>query len=527
MYITQGLHRGVQQTPRRDRHDLRRTARAPSPSSATASPGWPARCSGLGVEAATAPRSCRSTPTATTSSSLAMPWAGGVVDPGQHCAGAPPRSPSRSTRSDARVLVVDDAFAGHGRPASARPRPQLEHGHPRRRRRRTPDGTLAFEELIAGHEPMADARRGGDEPGRPSSTPAAPPASPRASCSATPTCSPRRWASLASEHFLQPGGTYLHAAPMFHLADLAAWTGAARPRRHARRSIPMFEPVAVDDRDRRARRHRRPARAHDDPAAGRPPRASTSSTSAACGGSSTAPRRSSEARAQPGGQGAAQRDVHAGLRHDRALARAPRCCCRADHERPGAPALGRPRRRCTARCASSTPDDVEVPRGTVGEICARGGHVMLGYWNRPEETAAGLRGGWMHTGDGGYMDDDGYVYIVDRIKDMIITGGENVYSVEVENALAQHPAVATCAVIGVPDDEWGERVHAVVVPVRRRARRHRRGAARRSARERIAGYKTPALDGVRRRPAAVGRRQGAQARAAGALLGGHRPKRRR
>ena len=69
----------------------------------------------------------------------------------------------------------------------------------------------------------------------------------------------------------------------------------------------------------------------------------------------------------------------------------------------------------------------------------------------------------MHTGDGGYMDDEGYVFIVDRIKDMIVTGGENVYSAEVENALAKHPAVASCAVIGVPDDEWGERVHAVVV----------------------------------------------------------------
>ena len=88
---------------------------------------------------------------------------------------------------------------------------------------------------------------------------------------------------------------------------------------------------------------------------------------------------------------------------------------------------------------------------------------MLGYWNRPEETATALRGGWMHTGDGGWMDDEGYVYVVDRIKDMIVSGGENVYSVEVENALAKHPAVASCAVIGVPDDEWGERVHAVVV----------------------------------------------------------------
>jgi acyl-CoA synthetase (AMP-forming)/AMP-acid ligase II len=88
---------------------------------------------------------------------------------------------------------------------------------------------------------------------------------------------------------------------------------------------------------------------------------------------------------------------------------------------------------------------------------------MAGYWCRPEETAAALRGGWMHTGDAGYMDEGGYVFVVDRIKDMIVTGGENVYSVEVENALARHPAVAACAVVGVRDARWGERVHAVVV----------------------------------------------------------------
>jgi len=108
-------------------------------------------------------------------------------------------------------------------------------------------------------------------------------------------------------------------------------------------------------------------------------------------------------------------------------------------------------------------DGEEVPRGTVGEVAARGGHVMSGYWGKPDETAAAVRDGWLHTGDGAYMDDEGYVFIVDRIKDMIITGGENVYSVEVEDALGRHPALATCAVIGVPDDTWGERVHAIVV----------------------------------------------------------------
>ena len=105
----------------------------------------------------------------------------------------------------------------------------------------------------------------------------------------------------------------------------------------------------------------------------------------------------------------------------------------------------------------------EVPRGTVGEIVTRGAHIMLGYWNRPEETAEALRGGWLHTGDLAYMDDEGYIFIVDRAKDMIITGGENVYSAEVEDAVANHPAVLRCAVIGLPDAQWGERVHAVVV----------------------------------------------------------------
>ncbi len=109
------------------------------------------------------------------------------------------------------------------------------------------------------------------------------------------------------------------------------------------------------------------------------------------------------------------------------------------------------------------PQGIEVPRGTVGEVAVRGPNVMLGYWNKPEQTAAVLRNGWMHTGDGGRMDENGYLYIVDRMKDMIVSGGENVYSAEVENALAQHPAVAASAVIGIPSDQWGEAVHAVVV----------------------------------------------------------------
>jgi acyl-CoA synthetase (AMP-forming)/AMP-acid ligase II len=129
------------------------------------------------------------------------------------------------------------------------------------------------------------------------------------------------------------------------------------------------------------------------------------------------------------------------------------------------PDLARSAGRAAPHCELQIvdPDGVEVPRGQVGEIVVRGDHVMPGYWQRPEETAAALRDGRMHTGDAGVMDAHGYLFVVDRLKDMIISGDENVYSAEVEDALALHPAVASCAVIGLPDEQWGERVHALVV----------------------------------------------------------------
>jgi long-chain acyl-CoA synthetase len=107
--------------------------------------------------------------------------------------------------------------------------------------------------------------------------------------------------------------------------------------------------------------------------------------------------------------------------------------------------------------------DQPVAVGEVGEVCIRGENVMLGYWNLPDVTTETLRNGWLHTGDGGRLDQDGMLFIVDRVKDMIISGGENVYSSEPEQAVYQHPAVAECAVIGIPHDSWGEQVHVVVV----------------------------------------------------------------
>ena len=108
-------------------------------------------------------------------------------------------------------------------------------------------------------------------------------------------------------------------------------------------------------------------------------------------------------------------------------------------------------------------DGTELGVGEVGEVCVRGGQFMREYWRKPEETEEAFRGGWYHSGDAGRLDEEGYLYLVDRTKDMIVTGGENVYSTEVEQAVAAHPAVAQVAVIGVPDDVWGEAVHAIVV----------------------------------------------------------------
>ncbi len=107
-------------------------------------------------------------------------------------------------------------------------------------------------------------------------------------------------------------------------------------------------------------------------------------------------------------------------------------------------------------------EDKPVPTGETGEIIARGPMIMAGYWNQPEMTAEAMRDGYYRTGDAGYLDEDGYLYLAGRIKEMIITGGENVYPIETENALMHHPSVDQCAVLGMKDEHWGERIHAVV-----------------------------------------------------------------
>jgi long-chain acyl-CoA synthetase len=164
-----------------------------------------------------------------------------------------------------------------------------------------------------------------------------------------------------------------------------------------------------------------------------------------------------------------------------------------EHDPDGAPerlaSVGRSSTLSTCRVVGD--DGRDAAPGEVGEVLGRGPALMSGYWRNPEATAEALRGGWMHTGDLAYRDEDGYLYLVDRRNDKIVTGGENVFPSEVENVILSHPAVAEVAVIGVPDRTWGEAVTAVVVL---------HDGARADAsdivahcRESLAGYKVPKL----------------------------------
>ncbi len=139
-----------------------------------------------------------------------------------------------------------------------------------------------------------------------------------------------------------------------------------------------------------------------------------------------------------------------------------------------------------------------VPSGTIGQIRVRGPNVMLGYWKQPALTAETIVDGWLLTGDAGYIDEAGFLYVVDRVKDMIVSGGENVYSVEVENAIMEHEGIGQCAVIGIPHEFWVEQVHALVVP--KPGSEITEQEIIDHCHEHIAGYKCPRSVEIRREP---------------------------
>jgi acyl-CoA synthetase (AMP-forming)/AMP-acid ligase II len=349
----------------------------------------------------------------------------------------------------------------------------------------TPAGSVGYESLIEGHEPVEDTRTGGDALFGIFYT-GGTTGHPKGVMLSHDNMLASAMGALSTGSFLSAGSRLLHAAPMFHLADIMA-CAAACVGGGTHVIIPSFTPAGVIDA---ISRHRVtdallvPTMIQmlvDDADMAD---ADISSMSGIIYGASSMPEALLN-RAVAAFPDAGFTQAY-GMTE---LSPVATLLLPEDHHDPvRRTSAGKAAPHAEVRIVDL--DGVEVPRGEVGEVVVRGDHVMVGYWNRPEDTANAVRDGWMHTGDGGRMDEHGYVFIVDRLKDMIISGGENVYSAEVENALAKHPAVASCAVIGVPDKHWGERVHAVVVlapgaeyPTEQEIQEH--------CRTLLAGYKTP------------------------------------
>jgi len=384
--------------------------------------------------------------------------------------------------SESRVLLVDETFAPM-LPSLRSSAEALEHvifmGEGP-----LPDGSLDYEELIASHQGIADAEVGGEALAGLFYTGG--------------TTGKPKGVMLSHDNIMfntlngLPGldydasAVYLHAAPMFHLADMSN-THCVTIVGGTHAVIPRFDVDALLAMIARARvTHTTlvPTMINMLLASGRVAEYDISSLRRMLYGASPMPEALllQAMEAMPDTrftQGYGQTEaapIISFLPPEWHYAGSPKLTS------AGMPAYG-------VEAAIKDDAGMEVPRGTVGEICARGYNVMQGYWKRPEQTEETLQGGWLHTGDLGYMDEDGFLFVVDRVKDMIITGGENVFSVEVEGALYQHPAVQEAAVIGLPSARWGETVHAVVVL--KAGMQAGAESIQQHCRERIAGYKVP------------------------------------
>lgn len=415
---------------------------------------------------------------------LAVPWGGGIVNPCNVRWSAAEVAYSLDD-CDTRILIVDDAFlamAAELRQRSKSLRLLIHAGDGP-----APDGMLSYEAIIASARPMEDQRRSGDDVMGVFYT-------------GGTTGFPKGVAlthggifvssmSTAAELDWPESAVYLHAAPMFHMADTAfGFAQVIRGGTHV--IIPSFTPPAV----LQAIQDEKVSTVllvptmiqmtvdHPDIAT-----YDLSSLRAVVYGASPI----SEAvlrRAMAAFPGAGFMQAYGMTELSPVATLLPPAWHALEGPKAGRlRAAGRAAQHCEVRIVDD--EGREVPRGTVGEVAVRGPNVMKEYWNQPELTARAIRDGWMHTGDGAYMDDEGFIYVVDRMKDMIVSGGENVYSAEVENALMQHRGVAMCAVIAVPDAKWGERVHAVIV--KRQGVEVTEDELATHCRALIAGYKCP------------------------------------
>jgi acyl-CoA synthetase (AMP-forming)/AMP-acid ligase II len=415
----------------------------------------------------------------------AVPWGGGVLNPCNVRWSAAEILYSLDD-SGSGILLVDEAF-----------RPMVEQFRGQSGTLReviycgdgdVPAGMHGYEALVPGTNPVPDATRRGEDLAGIFYTGGTTGFPKGVMLSHTNICS--SGLAMRAEGLATPGGTYLHAAPMFHLADIgcamAHWIDG-----NTHSIIPAFNPELLLDtleRDRVTHLMLVPTMIQmtvDHPAMKKPRDLSALKT-IVYGASPMSEALLDRAMAALPGVGFVQAY---GMTELSPVATVnPAYYHTAEARKLGKlRAAGRASYCTEVRIVDE--QGCEVPHGTVGEVAVRGPTVMQGYWNKPEQTAMAVRDGWMHTGDGAWMDDDGFIFIADRLKDMIISGGENVYSGEVENALAQHPAVAACAVIGIPSDQWGETVHAVVV--RKPGRDNSAEDLIAHCKSLIAGYKCP------------------------------------